>query len=992
MLELHTLGAVDLRGDGDLNVRPILLQQKRLALFIYLAVATPRGFHSREALMSLFWPELDGDRARNALRQAVFFLRSTLGQEVVAGRGKGDVGLAEGAVWCDAVGFDQALKGGDLEAAVELYHGDFLSGFHVADASPELEFWMDGERARLRLAALNAFRNLADREESGGRPQAAAALLRRAVLIDPDDERSVRRLIALLGELGDHTGAAHIYESFSQRTMAEYGVSPSPETERVMQTVRERVEGGRERPVAPATEQLPVPLTPLVGREREVRSALGLLQRPDVRLLTLTGPGGMGKTRLALELAARYGSEKADTVRFVPLASIQDAGLVPATIAGAVGAPVGKTPRESLHRFLGRRDLLLVLDNFEHLSEAAVEIVELLQAAPGVKILTTSRAALRVRGERAFEVPALSLPEPGETALDAIASSDAVALFVDRARAVRGGFRLTEENAPAVAEVCRRLDGLPLALELAAARTRLFGPEALVEQLTHPFDLLKAGPRDLPQRHQALEATIRWSYDLLSPDEQALLRRCAQFVAGAPLEAVIALWKAGGGTQEEAQDLATSLIEKSMLHSEPPPETGTRVAMLATVREFGLLRLEAEGESGDWARWQARYWLSWAEPGEGTYCTVDEPAWFERLDREHDNLRAALGWALEGGDVETALRLGTVLWWYWWSRGHFAEGRRWIERALARGGELSPSLRARALLGAGQLAGGQGDQRRAIRRMDESLALYRAMGDDSGVALLLLNLGYAHWENGDAASARDAFDESLALRRKLGDARGESLALESLAAIADRAGHLDEARAMFEESRELSQKVGHRAGVARALLGLGRVAFHGGDVEQAADLFGRAVERYRALHQLHGLAEALCALAGLEIQRGAPERAFEHYAEALNLNRRGGYIRGMGVAMIGIATVLEAQGRRDRAGRVCGGVDAMLESEAVTLEPKDQERFETTRAAARAALGETTFAYEWAEGRRMSLEDTIAFALDSSPAGPAGSRARRAAG
>jgi predicted ATPase/DNA-binding SARP family transcriptional activator/uncharacterized protein HemY len=997
VIELRTLGAIDLRVTGEeRDLTPALLQSKRLALLVYLAVAQPRGFHSRDILMSLFWPELDTGRARNSLRQALFFLRSTLGPRVVGGRGIGEVGLVKGELWCDAVAFDEAIAARDYQRAVELYRGDFLVGFHATESAPDFEWWLDRERRRIRRDVQVALRTLADREEAAGRPQAAAGLLRRGVLIDPEDERSTRRLMALLGSLGDRASAIQVYQEL-KRTLEEYGVDPSPETQAVLRAVREREESALDLPL-PATRAsvLPIPLTTLIGREREIQNALGLLQRTDTQLLTLTGPGGCGKTRLALEIAGRWGTEGVAPVvpvYFVPLAGTRTPGLVMATVARAVGAPKGGGSLQAVKRHLSQRNVFLVLDNVEHVVEAAADIVALLDAAPGVKILTTSRIPLRVRAERVLDVPPLTAPGPGTPATaEGVGGFDAVALFVDRARAVDVDFRLTDENARAVAEICRRLDGLPLAIELAAARTRLFSPEALAARLDAPLSLLKHGPRDMPERHRAMESTIRWSYELLPAEEKMLFRRAALFVGGGRLDVIARMWQATGGERDQAVDLVASLVDKNLFQRGDDADGRTRIEMLETIRAFGLAELDAHGETEEWCRWQADYWLSWVEPGEGYYCTLEEAPWMNRIDREHENIRAALGWALAAGEVESALRLATALWWYWWTRGAFEEGRRWLEKALNRAQDVEPALRAKALFGLAMLASGQGDHSSAIARLEESLTMQRALDDRHGVAVLLQNLGWAYRERGDRERAEALFKEALELRREMEDRRGMALALEGLGGLAAEAGGFGNARPMLEQALWLAQEVGDRQRAAHVLLTLADLAGREGDDGQAEALYERALERFRVIKHIMGVGQALSKLAEIARRRGAADHARELYAEALQLYRDTGYGRRIASNLIGFAALALTQGRADRSARMGGGIDALTEAMSVVLERDEIQLYEETMAAAREDLGSESFAEEWSAGRRMTADETITLALQLTTAGPGTPRMRRTAG
>ncbi|MFN8536622.1 MAG: AAA family ATPase [Thermomicrobiales bacterium] len=498
----------------------------------------------------------------------------------------------------------------------------------------------------------------------------------------------------------------------------------------------------------PANPALPVPPSPLVGRTREVAAACAILCRRETRLLTLTGPGGTGKTRLSVQIATEVAGAFADGVVFVPLAAIGDPRLVLPTIAQAL--ELGDAPADDLlahlHEALQGRSQLLLLDNFEQIIAAATQIAELLAAAPGVKLLVTSREALHIRGEHEFPVPPLDLPE-AQAAHDpeALARSPAVSLFVQRARAVRPDFRLTPETAPVVAEVCRRLDGLPLALELAAARIKVLSPRALLARLEHRLEVLTGGPRDLPARQRTLRDTITWSYDLLTPEEQRLFRRLAIFVGGCTLEAAGVVggevgsgkWEVGKGIAADTfplLDTLASLVDKSMvLHQ--AAEDDDRYTMFETIREYALEQLTTSGELERVAASHAAHYLALAEAAAPAFVRPDPTelgVWMRRLVAEHDNLRAAIGWAgTRADDAALELRLVGALWHFWWVGGHLSEGRRRLAAALARHPDAPPALRMTALRGAGLLAWVQGDTAQAEAPLQASLALARGWGMSS---------------------------------------------------------------------------------------------------------------------------------------------------------------------------------------------------------------------------------------------------------------------
>jgi predicted ATPase len=783
----------------------------------------------------------------------------------------------------------------------------------------------------------------------------------------------------------------------------------------------------------------------LIGREREEAELRHLLTTR--RLVTLTGPGGVGKTRLALAVARAAAPLYPDGAAFVDLAPLENAGLVLPTIARALGVRevAGQSLLDSITAQIGEGRVLVVVDNMEHVAAAASLVAELLAACSRLAALVTSRSRLRLLGEQEYPVQPLALPDVPHAnphdpvpALDSRGLEDvaAVALFTRRARAARPEFGLTGANARDVAEICRRVDGLPLAIELAAARVRLLALGELLAQLDRPLSLLTDGPRDAPARQRTLRATIAWSHDLLTPEEQDLFARLSVFAGGFTIESVkgvegVALRSQGEGDEgEEADasirrppppvrsatpsvlDLLASLVDQSLVRQMDGPNGTARLGMLETIRAYARERLEFSGEAEDVRLRHAALFLSLAESAASELDGEDQAVWLDRLESEHDNLRQALTTLHDAGEGENELRLASALWRFWWQRGFLSEGRRWLEQALEEGHDAGKVTRATAHDGAGALAEAQGDlagaaihheaalrlrrelgdrrgearsltdfgiiadkmgdPERAIELFTEALALARSEDDQPQLAACLANLGFVCLDIRDHQRAAASFRESLELFRALGDQRNECYVLGGLGNLAFLAGDYPGAAALQEHTLRLLRGLDDRQGIADTVADLGHIVQRMGELDRAEALYGEALHRYQELGDRSGAAFALVHLGRLTHLRGDIVRAEMLLQEGAHLAWQLGEPPIVTEAMEGLAGVACDRGEAARCVRLLGAAEAQREATGIPLPAIHQPEIARYVAIARTALGESGYAAARSEGRALAPDHAMA--------------------
>lgn len=978
VMEFRILGPLEVLHEGE----PLPLGGPRDRALLALLVVHAGEVVSTDRLIEEVWGEDLPGNPHHALQAAVSRLRKALqsspgAPNVVVARSPGYV-LDIRPEELDAARFerlaDEARRREDpparapaLEEALALWRGPAL-------ADVAYESWAQPEITRLEELRLAAVEDEIDAHLALGRHVEVLGRLQTLVEEHPLREQLRSQLMLALYRTGRQAEALGLYEEARTALAEELGVDPGPELQRLHQDILRQDPSLDWAPPAPIRTNLPERLTTFVGREEESSRVSKLLA--EHRLATLAGAGGAGKTRLAVEVGTTLADSYREGAWLVDLAPLTDPSLLPQAVASALG--VAEDPVrpliDTLVDSLRKKELLLILDNCEHLIEASAELAErLLSTAAGVTILATSREALGVPGETVLQIPPLPIPGPeaAEVGPEHLLRYDAVRLFVDRAAAAQPGFALTRENGRAVAEICRRLEGLPLALELAAARVRGLGVEAVASRLGERFGLLAGGRRTGLPKERSFRAAVDWSYDLLSEQERRVFERLSVFAGGFTLEAAEAVASARTVEVREVPDLLARLVDRSLVQRAEAEPSPVRYRLLEPLRQYAGERLASRGETEAARRSHLECFLSMAEEAEPALRGPEQRTWLDRLEKDRDNLGAALASAQELGQPDDGLRLAAALGPYWQMRGHFGEGRERLQVALSASGGASPArARARALVEAGFMAFFQCDYPDMRKRSEESLDLYRGAGDRWGVAYALGKVGLAARELGDPDRAKASFHESLSLFRDLGDRWGVATTLGYLGFMAVAEGSLAEAEAAYEESLVLFREHGDDSGAAAALGYLGGLAVLRGDLDRAEKLLHESLELAQRIRDRWGTARAHAHLARIAKLRGRDRDTADLYRRALRAFGDLGDREDSAVCLEGLAELASHAEEPRRAAELFGAAEALRGlGTPFSLTTVDPEGYRRQVAALRSLLGEQSFSSAWARGRAMTLED-----------------------
>jgi predicted ATPase/DNA-binding SARP family transcriptional activator/uncharacterized protein HemY len=912
-LKLHLLGRplIELGGetvDG-------FVSEKALALLAYLAMQ--RGSLARERLAGLFWGDMPGERARANLRMAVYNLQQLLPERLQATR----LSVAfdhQSSYWLDVEQFENQLATDfqflpyptkTLKRVLSLYRGEFMQGIYL-DGSPELEEWLLAERERLRQLALEGFQRYAGVLMDAGQYASAVGALRQLLRLEPWQEAAHQQLMLALARRGDYTAALAQYETCRRLLEAELSVEPMPETTRLY----ERIRAARDLPFR---HNLPSQATPFIGREAAIQELAQMLSNPSRRLVTITGPGGAGKSRLALQAAAGLTEAFLHGAYLVPLASLSSAEHLPAALGKALGFPFsGKDePRRQILRYLRDKELLLVMDNCEHLSEAADFASEVLRAAQQVKILATSRERLDLVEEWLFELEGLDYP--ADTAVQDWLNFSAPRLFVESARRVQKGYTPEPADWQNIWRICQLVEGLPLGIELAAASISHRSCQEIAAQIEQSIDILAVSWRNVPRRHRSLRAVFDHSWSLLPPEARQALRQVAVFRGGFTVEAAK---KASGVSQETLH----TLIDRSLLHWSTPRQGPKRFDLHELLRQYAYERLVEAGEEQATCARHLDFFLNLAETARPALDGGKAQAWLEHLEDELDNLRAALDWSLLNEENPfSGLRLAAALAEFWGRRGYLSEGRARLEALLEKTNvntgsqdRMRASIRSRGLCAVGDLAFLQGDLTEAHTRFEAGLSLSQALGDQAIAAAALLGLGTTAWTQSDFGLAQNYFEQSLHLYRACGDTHGSAVALRRLGHTLRIQGQYAQSVDYYQQSQDLYRKTGDQRGLAQISEGLGLLARLQGDLEQAQFLAEDSLRLRRILKDTLGISFSLFNLGAIAYERGDARQARHYLEECLAIRRRLGDQVGAAAALNILGDVALDQGEVQQARRL----------------------------------------------------------------------------